>query len=277
MMATHLLEERQTARVTVRPWPAPFRAALAICNDIDCTTWPDFLALHRFLNTTGPTPFGDGLGLPVGNSFWMYSVRPDNDPGFAYFDDLDGRPSAVAPHMRELMRAGLLDVLHSYGNFSQRGGFRREHAERAAADLMRHDLRPDVWVNHGDVHNFQNIHGAGGERVSLGGREYHRGADDVPVRNVEYHLDITHRLGIGRCARPQRGIPSRHYAPSRDPLSLDGRTDAGHRPGSAAVRARAPVRNASPQAEAVASSRPAGVGPGLDVAQQDRPSRDAGQ
>ncbi len=191
-----VLERKPTTRVTLRRWPVPYRAALAICNDIDGTTWSDFVALHRFLNTTQSTPLGDGLGLPVGNSYWMYTVRPDNDPGFAYFDDLDGRPSAFAPRMREWMRAGLLDVLHTYGNFSQHGGFRRVHAERAAAELTRHHVRPAVWVNHGDVHNFQNIHGPGGERTSLGGRAYHRGADGVPVRTVEYHLDITHELGI---------------------------------------------------------------------------------
>ncbi|MCH7526567.1 MAG: hypothetical protein IID39_03935, partial [Planctomycetes bacterium] len=191
-----LLERQRRATVTLRPWPDPYRAALAICNDIDWTTWTDFLQIHRFLNTRRSTPLGDGLGLPIGDSYWMYTVRPEHDPGFAYFEDLEGNPSAVAPRMREMMHAGLLDVLHTYGNFSQRGGFRRHHAEWAAAELQRWGVAPQVWVMHGDCHNFQNIHGQPGHVHCKGGRKYCHAADGFGVRSLEYHLDITYRLGV---------------------------------------------------------------------------------
>lgn len=191
-----LLAQKQEVAVRIRRWPEQFRAALAVCNDIDCTRFDDFLAIHRFLNTDKPTPFGDGLSLPIGDSFWMYSVWPDHDPGFAYFEDLAGKPSPIAPRIREFIEAGVLDVLHTYGNFSQHGGFRRHHAERAADELTQWNLRPSVWVNHGDCHNFQNIHGSTTHEHFAGGRTFRCGADGVPVRNLEYHLDITHRLGV---------------------------------------------------------------------------------
>ena len=191
-----LLTRRENLTAILRKWPAPFEAAMAICNDIDCTTFADYLAIHRFLNTTAPTPFGDGLGLPIANSFWMFSVQPEHDPGFAYFADMEGTPSPIAPRVRELFHAGLLDVLHTYGNFSQHGGFRRRHAEIAANEMLRWGMRPRVWVNHGDCHNFQNIHGTESDATFAGGRLSRRGADGVPVRNLEYHLDITHELGV---------------------------------------------------------------------------------
>lgn len=198
MNVTQIHEQKKTTAVSLLRWPAPYRAALAICNDLDCTSIDDFVEMHRFLNTTRPTTLGDGLGLPIGDSYWMFTVRPDHDRGFAYFADLDGTRSPVAPRMREWMQAGLLDVLHTYGNFSQHGGFRREHAERAAEELCRWGIHPQVWVNHGDCHNFQNIHGrlGGGQDTFAGGRPFRYGADGVAVRNLEYHLDITHQLGV---------------------------------------------------------------------------------
>ncbi|MCP4591595.1 MAG: hypothetical protein GY842_12715 [bacterium] len=221
-----LLQAEPTVAATVLPWPAPYQAALTICNDLDCTTWEEFRVLHRYLNTSKTTPFGDGLGLPLGDSFWMYTVNPDQDSGFAYFADLEGTPSAAAEPMRELMRAGVLDVLHTYGNFSQRGGFRREHAERAADELRAHDIQPRVWVNHGDCHNFQNIHGPSRQRHCAGGCEYSSGADGIPVRNLEYHLDITRELGVrylwvGELTQDigqDRQLSAREHLLARNPL-----------------------------------------------------------
>ena len=50
-----------------RPYPYPYRAALAVCSDLDET--PDrrvYEQIARYLNTTADTAMGPGLGLEVG-------------------------------------------------------------------------------------------------------------------------------------------------------------------------------------------------------------------
>lgn len=144
--------------IRLRPFPQPYKAMLAITNDIDCATWNDFALLHDYLNGTEPTDLGIGLGLDIGDSFFFFTVRPSHDQAFSYFDDLEGRiRSPYADMMDRLMTAGYLDSLHSWGNFSEKGGFRRSHAmagQRVLADL-HHPIR--VWINHGDAHNQQMI------------------------------------------------------------------------------------------------------------------------
>jgi len=170
-------------------FPPPYRAGLALSNDADDLLapggWWEFL---RYLNTTEPTRFGQGLGLEVGDSFWFWSDHGAEQPG-SYFDGLSERPSAFAPAIAALGRAGYLDTLHSWGIFSRHGGFTRRHAE-VAARVLTEDLgfRPTVWVNHGGGHDFQNLWS---------------GCGDVPenpeARGApapEYHLDLTWSLGF---------------------------------------------------------------------------------
>lgn len=174
---------------TLLRFPPPYRAGLALSNDtddlLDPVGWWEFL---RYLNTVESTRFGQGLGLEVGDSFWFWSDHGSEQPG-AYFDGLDERPSVFAPAIGALGRAGYLDTLHSWGNFSRHGGFTRRHAE-VAAQVLTGDLgfRPTVWVNHGGAHDFQNLMS---------------GCGDVPenpeARGApapEYHLDLTWSLGF---------------------------------------------------------------------------------
>ena len=70
-----LARDRQT-EVTLRRFPYPYRAALAICSDIDETkTAEELLEIHRFLNTTQPTSMGEGVGLEIGNSVYFYDGK----------------------------------------------------------------------------------------------------------------------------------------------------------------------------------------------------------
>lgn len=144
-------------QITLRKFPYPYQAALTICSDIDGTKWDNFIAIQRFLNTNHSTEIGPGLALPIGNSFWMYD-RPDlADSAFSYFENLEGKESDVAPLMRDFMRAGILDVMHSYGNFSAMGDFSRKLAAHAIESLLRHNLQLTVWTNHGGIESIQNI------------------------------------------------------------------------------------------------------------------------
>ncbi len=174
--------------VRLLPFPPPVRAALAISNDLDDLLeprgWWEFL---RFLNTAQATRFGPGLGLEIGDSFWFYSDDPEGQPA-SYFRGLGGEPSEFAPWIGALGRAGYLDTLHSYGNFSRHGGFTRGHAERAAAALRDEGFAPKVWVNHGGAHDFQNLWSGCGDLPE------NPEAEGAPA--PEYHLDLTWSLGL---------------------------------------------------------------------------------
>jgi len=138
--------------VRLRPFPFPYRAALAICSDIDGCDLPTFLAVHRYLNAPR-----SGLGLPVADSFFGQG----RDPGqMAYFLP-DGRtPAPEARHIIQALRGGLIDSLHSWGDFNlsaPQPQALRSLAARLVEDLHHQDLAVKVWLNHGDPCNRQNL------------------------------------------------------------------------------------------------------------------------
>lgn len=146
--------------VTVRPFPWPYRAMLAICSDIDATTPKGFIQLHRFLNTREQTTMGQGLGLDVADSFWFYAPKASQ---MAFFSGMSWKERApYAERILDFIRGGWIDTLHSYGNFSSAptghpDRFTREHAERALAVLDEAGLTVKVWSNHGNGNNIQNV------------------------------------------------------------------------------------------------------------------------
>ncbi|NOZ61808.1 MAG: hypothetical protein GXO74_09010 [Calditrichaeota bacterium] len=165
--------------------PFPFQAALSICSDIDGTSWDDFLSIHKFLNSDKTTPLGNGLKLPVGDSFWFYDNPSYPNAAFSYFKPDKITPSEFAPQIRLLIRAGILDVMHSYGNFVSEDEFSRELAARALEEIDRHHLKIDVWTNHGGAESVQNIGAA-----TLG-------KGDLPDENNRYyHSDLLIDFGV---------------------------------------------------------------------------------
>lgn len=169
--------------IELRKFPYPFQAALTICSDIDGTNLKNFLEIHKFLNTTQETSMGQGLGLPIGNSFWMYD-RPDiADHAFAYFKNLNGKESRAAPIIRNFIKAGILDVMHSYGNFASATDFSRRVANQALEELDKHGLKINVWTNHGGLESTQNI---GKKSLGMG---------DIKD-NIFYHTDLLLNYGI---------------------------------------------------------------------------------
>ena len=193
--------------VGLRKFPYPYRAALAISSDVDNT--PDtatYFAMLDYLNGTGSTPFGQGLGLEVGNSFWFFNGTGGRQ--VSYFDS-DGRETDFAAPCRQLWESGHIDTLHSYGNFDT-GGFTRQHAEKGVAALQTHGATIPVWVNHGNEHNSQNVgpHGP-----------FHGGQPDSPA----YHMDLTREAGmryywigrlthiLGQDARRRFGVTAKRW------------------------------------------------------------------
>jgi hypothetical protein len=157
-----------------------------LANDCEYFCWGDFCTLGRWLTTQESTPLGPGLGLPMSSSFWFFSEDPEN-LGFSYFEGDDcGRTSRHAPYLAELLKLGYLDTLHAYGGFDVRGGFRRQHAQVALAELDRLGVRLSVWTNHGSALNVQNLGGQWANTYAQG---------DVPG-NAAYHADLLPEAGF---------------------------------------------------------------------------------
>lgn len=163
--------------VALRRFPYPYRAALAICSDIDDTrSTGDLVELHRFLNTRGSTGMGEGLGLEIGNSVYFY----DDDAHLSYFTGDDRARGTI----EELIRAGYIDCLHSYGDANSS----RDEIVRALDALGRAGCRLEVWVNHnGGMSNLSQKFGY------MFGRAPCLGA--VPGSPV-YHADLTIAHGV---------------------------------------------------------------------------------
>ena len=157
--------------IALRRLPYPYRAMLSICSDLDQT--PDrrvYWEISRFLNTTQAGPCGPGAGLEVGNT--IYFDMPADQ--FAYWNTDDAGREMI----RTLIHSGHIDCLHSYGSLATT----RAHAQRALEELVRHDCRLSVWVDHSiATTNF--------------GEEVTRGYGDVKG-SPAYHADLMCAYGI---------------------------------------------------------------------------------
>jgi hypothetical protein len=160
--------------VALRKFPYPYKAAFTIANDIDETeTLEEFLDIQKFLNTTGATSMGPGVGLELATSCFMFPGETMNR--FAYFSE---RPCDRTVITR-FIRAGYIDALHSWGS-----GFKdRRSAELAVAELRRQQLKLFVWSNHAN------------NRSNFGNWRAGYGPGDDPG-SVYYHADITIPYGV---------------------------------------------------------------------------------
>ena len=145
------------ARISLLKFPYPFQACATVCSDIDGTSFNNFLLIHEFLNSSKNTKLGKGLSLPIGDSFWMFDETGNPNNAFSYFEGCSTKQSKHAPIIREFIKAGIIDVMHSYGNFSQRETFSRKLAIQALEELDKLGLKLQVWTNHGGLESVQNL------------------------------------------------------------------------------------------------------------------------
>jgi hypothetical protein len=173
------------APVPLRRYPFPYRCALSICNDTDTFYYPVFEEFHAFVNGTKPTLLGDGLGLEVGDSLWVWSEQkflslyhglPQQDPP---------TPSPEIDRLVELGRLGWLDVLHGFGDWNGEWTLDRDRIRFALDRLRDLGLKPSVYVNHGGFNMAHNIGGPWGY--------YQKG--DLPGER-SYCLDLLHGFGF---------------------------------------------------------------------------------
>ncbi len=157
--------------MSLRPFPFPYKAAVAICSDLDET--PDageYFDMLRLLNTTEQTRFGRGLGLEVGNTIYFDMPAPQ----FSYWNADDAAREGV----RALIQSGHVDCLHSFGDLAATRG----HAGRALDELARHGCALKVWIDHAVApSNF--------------GADIMRGSGDI-VGSPAYHADLTCAFGV---------------------------------------------------------------------------------
>ncbi|WP_051331199.1 hypothetical protein [Aneurinibacillus terranovensis] len=192
-------------QVSMRKFPYPYRAMLSLTSDIDGTTPEEFAQYHRFLNTLEPTPVGKGLGLDVGDSFWMYNGTKYSHPYFVddkkdtnkavmtYFQGMDTAQKKDAAKIKYYWNAGWIDSMHGYGDFSQpdhRLAYcTRQYAEAAWQHLKADGIMPEIWINHGNEANKQNF----GDYKPYGFSSYQEG--DNP-KSPYYHTDILLKNGV---------------------------------------------------------------------------------
>lgn len=162
--------QRSAYGVSLRPFPYPFQAMLAIESDADHMTLRKFNIVHEFLNTTSETPLGKGLGLDVSDSFFMYNG--DNFPG-----EIDYQGQTIKDEMTffkgtshqlndgaiilHYIKVGWIDTFHSAGDFSMVDDkhtlFRRALTAYAMAYLERHGVHITIFTDHGNQSNVANF------------------------------------------------------------------------------------------------------------------------
>lgn len=197
-------------RIALRQFPYPYRAAIAICNDLQGTDSPEeFLAVQRYLNSKKDTPWGQGLGIESGNIMRFFDlsgksdftvfhsiidtsiiIRADSlavadtvlvDTSYRYNIEFKENKTA-ARVLVDFIKAGYIDGVNAYGNVSQYG-FDRSFAREAMEYSTRHHLKFPVWINDANPAAYQNI----------GKKAYQQG--DNPS-SPYYHTSFFPSLGI---------------------------------------------------------------------------------
>lgn len=147
---------------------------LAVNSDVEFTTWPAQLDL---IESAGR------FGVEVSFSYWTFA---DRNLTWSVFDD-DNKLSPEAPAAFALMRAGLIDTLHSYGGITDGRGvaFDRKRIEMALHVLREEGVATRIYSNHGTIHDLQNV----------GGSFAYYQQGDV-VGHPMYHLDLSTDYGL---------------------------------------------------------------------------------
>lgn len=191
-----------TGQVTLRNFPYPYVAMLAVCSDADHQTKRKFELVHRFLNTHAATPMGPGLGLDISDSFYMYNgsdLRTVTDYGrvplsqqLTYFRNTSDERYG-ADLIDKYIHAGWMDSLHTFGDFSMKSQgqtvFHRSLARFALNSLKQQKDYVSIWIDHGNRSNVDNF-GAFGKHPFY---NYQQGANP---QSPFYHTDLTIAYGI---------------------------------------------------------------------------------
>jgi len=150
--------------VEKRKYPYPYKAAIAICSDIDGTdTAKEFLAIQEFMNTDNFTKIGMGVNLEIGNSFFPVA-KYDR---FAFISKNPYDTEVII----DFIQKGYIDFIHSFNAAKNRNEI-LEIIEK----FKKNNCSVDVWVNHARAPN------------DIGPKKWCLG--DNPS-SEHYHTDVT--------------------------------------------------------------------------------------
>ncbi len=189
-------------KVSLRPFPYPYQAMLAIESDADHVNLRKFNIIHEFLNTTMHTPLGKGLGLDISDSFFLYngSNLPDvidyngaKLPTEMTFFRGTIHKLAYGSILLHYMRVGWIDTFHAMGDFSRintkQTVFSRNLAVYALRYLEAHGIHLTVITDHGNQSNVDNF-GA----YSINRFEHYQQGDSP--ESPYYITDLLHQAGV---------------------------------------------------------------------------------
>ncbi len=191
-------------RATLRKFPFPFQAMLAIASDADHVTLRKFNVVHEFLNTKKDTMLGLGLGLDVSDSFFAYNGSDSPDivdinhtplrDEMTFFRGVS-RQLYMGKILLRYMRAGWIDSFHSMGDYSRVDStqtlFKRSQAEYAIAYLLKQGIHLTVTIDHGNQSNVANF-GAYGYKDNPF-FDYQQGANPY---SPYYVADLLREIGV---------------------------------------------------------------------------------
>lgn len=184
------LDLKITQNIKLRKFPYPYSSMLAVCSDIDDCTLNNFKIYHQFLNTKEQTAYGEGLGLDVGDSMWLYMGDNYSNANnvMTYYKGIDINDKNNADEITHFIKSGWIDCLHTFGDFStdtEKGTlFERNLAVNGWKTLNNIGFKPKVWINHGNRANTQNF-GAGTASSFM---SYQHGDDP---KSSYYHTDLS--------------------------------------------------------------------------------------
>jgi hypothetical protein len=138
---------KKETEITLRTFPYPYKAAFTIADDIDRQSFREFKYIQDFFNEHD---------LELGGSFWMYhdSKRfPVPKIEFSYFDGISQRRSKFAEEMKQYIRCGIFESLHTFAQTQpiEDSNIGREEYRYAINELKNHiGVGLKHWINHGD-------------------------------------------------------------------------------------------------------------------------------
>jgi ubiquinone/menaquinone biosynthesis C-methylase UbiE len=172
---------------SLRRYPYPYRCAMAIHNDTDMMNFAAFKDWHDFVNGTEITPYGEGLGLEIGDSYWIWSP----ERWFSLYHEMPYKeklePSPETELISHLGKIGWLDTLHGFGDWREEWAISRDRILFALDRIQELGIKSTVYVNHGGNSNTA--------AHNIGGPWAYYQSGDLPGHRA-YCLDLLKQFGF---------------------------------------------------------------------------------
>jgi len=172
--------EQSEYPVSLRNFPYPYCAAATICSDIDDCSRQAFIDIHRILNVE--------LKLPIADSFFGQKSWPWQ---MAYYENDGQTITADAPFLDQAIDDGLIDSIHTWGDFQEiepNPEKLKALASQISDRLIANGHKINVWIHHGTLPNYQNI----------SSRIYSECSGDDP-HSPFYTTDYMSEIGVKFC------------------------------------------------------------------------------